>query len=340
MDSTQLYLTIPVADVLSWYGKRVDHRGYMYFSPFRDEAAPSMRVTVNPSDGTWVWADFGGTPSGGRKADGGGILHMICRMEGMDPSMEESKRRAMDVLRSIAESRGISVIREESRTERRRASKPAGIGIDSVSRHFSRKNLVSYLSVNRGIPEEVFGRYCSQVTYHPLSDSSRQFTVIGFPNNAGGWTLRGTGAPARSKKNYLSGISTFNSEGGHSSEEVPTSDRCVLFEGFIDFLSWLSWRGDVRPGMDVCVLNSTSNLVRARSWVLAHKVVRSFFDNDKAGDVATQWLETLCRESGKDFRDGRSAYAGYDDVNDAWCAELEKRFALSKEGGKSNGIRI
>lgn len=330
-----LLFTIPVADVLSWFGKRVDHRGYMYYSPFRDEAQPSMRVTVNPSDGTWMWADYGGSPELGKKADGGGCLDMVRRLGNF-----ANDEAAVAELKRIAASRGVSVIEEESRSARKAADKPAGIVVDDVSLRFTRRNLVRYADSERGIPEDVLSRYCRQVTYHARSNASRRFTVIGFPNNAGGYALRGTGAPQRSKRNSVSGISTFSPDGTFRPEGDVSSEKCVLFEGFFDFLSYMVWKGVKEPGMDACVLNSTSNLLQAKSWIVSHGSVRCFFDNDEAGEQATRKVESWCRKAGLDFKDGRTAYKGYDDVNEAWTAELSRRRERLKPPQEAQGASV
>ena len=206
--SNSLLFTIPVVDILSWFGKRADHRGYMYYSPFRDEAEPSMRVTVNPSSGTWMWADFGGSPEHGKKADGGGCLDMVRRLGNFS-----SDEEAFAELRKIASSRGLAVIEEESRKERVRAAKPSGVVVDDVNMRFTRRNLIKYAGEQRGIPESLLSRYCRQVTYHPRSNGTRHFTVIGFPNNAGGYALRGTGPSKTSKRNTESGITTIAADG-------------------------------------------------------------------------------------------------------------------------------
>ena len=338
INSNELIFTIPVVDVLSFYGKRVDHRGYMYYSPFREEAAPSMRVTVSPKDGTWVWADFGGGPDDGRKVSGGGIIDMVRLLEGLHDDTRENRSVAFRRLKEIASAKGFAVIESESRAERVRARRPAGIALDDVQEGFTRRNLVRYATESRGIPRSLLERYCRQVTYHSVSDPSRRYTVIGFPNNGGGFALRGTGAPARSKRNYLSGITTFSADGTHRPGGDVSSSRCALFEGFFDYLSWLAWRKVEEPGMDVCVLNSTSLITHARSWVLSHDVVRSFFDNDPAGDKATAALAAWCAEEGKDFRDGRGAYVGKDDVNEAWCEALSTVRRASVDAGQSRNI--
>ena len=319
----KLLLSIPVVDVLAHYGKRVDHRGYMYYSPFRDEATPSMRVTVNRADGTWMWADYGGVPSGGKFVDGGGCLDLVCRLGNLSGYGE-----AMAVLEEIAAGTGREVIRRESEAFRRQAPKASGIVIDAVSPEFTRRSLVRYATKVRGIPMSLLSRYCRQVTYHTKADASRTYTVIGFPNNAGGWALRGSGDGR--KINSVWGLSTIGSDGTLRKDASASSDKCLLFEGFMDFLSFLSWRGTDSPGADVCVMHSASNAVHVRDYVLAHDKVRTFFDNDEAGTRATEMVRAWCGEAGKDFKDGRTAYSEYNDVNDAWKEALQRRNGESR----------
>lgn len=300
-----------------------------------------MRVSVNSADGTWLWADYGGSPKSGKKVDGGGCLDMVCRLGNFS-----SYKDALKELERIAESRGMAVIEEESRVERKRAQKPTGIVLDSSGALFTRRALVRYAKEVRGIPEDILSRYCCQVTYHPRSKEGSQFTVIGFPNNEGGYALRGTGAASKSKFkskfSTASGITTIKADGSFSPKGGVSSDKCLLFEGFMDFMSYLVWKGVVVPGdADVCVLNSTSMVSYSRSWVESHSKVRTFFDNDKAGSKATEEVQSWCTGKGLDFKDGRSAYKGYKDLNEAWTAELERRRQVrERKAAKSTGKKI
>lgn len=329
----QLLFAVPVVDILSYFGKRIDHRSYMYYSPFREESEPSMRVTVNRNDGTWVWADYGGVPEGGRHVDGGGVLEMVRRLAGVS-----TDAAAMGVLEEIGRSRGIEVIREESRVERKKV-KDSGIVIDDVSGTFSRRSIRDYAVNVRCIPLPLLERYCRQVKYHSKADSSRFFTVIGFPNNAGGFAMRGSGE--NRKMNNVWGLTTLGPDGVLRKDASVASDKCALFEGFMDFLSYMAWRGAQEPGMDVCVLHSASNAVHAKGWVEAHGAVRCFFDNDDAGSRATELVASWC--GGKDFKDGRSAYAGHKDINEAWKEAVAKRKGQSRSEDRQPsgaGIKI
>ena len=318
----ELLLTTPVDRILAYFGRNTAHRSYMYYSPFRDEADPSMRVTVDRSTGRWYWADFGGSPAPGKKADGGGCLEMVRRLSGA-----ASDKEALEVLASINGSFPPEIGTEWKAPK----EKPSGIVIDKVSEVFDREFLVRYAERERGIPRELLERYCRQVTYHPKASPSRRFTVIGFPNNGGGYALRGT-APG-SKITTLCDITTLGPSGAMIPDEDPGALRCYVFEGFMDFLAWLAWRNESVPGADVCVLNSVSNLRKATGWLYSHGVIRCFLDNDPAGREAYDRICEACQ--GRDVKDGSTAYRGYKDLDEAYVSHLK---ALRKDGGK--GLRI
>ncbi len=276
-----------------------------------------MRVTVNPNDGTWVWADFGGTPENGQKTDGGGILHMVKRLGNVT-----SDKEAFEILEEIARKHGINVIKEEIKTNKKQ-SKDSGIVIEDVSMTFNRKALLNYGTQTRRIPKNTLEHYCRQVRLHYKSSPNKSYYFIGFPNNAGGYAMRGTGK--NQKLNNIWGLSTISPDGTLMKNAATKSDKCAIFEGFMDFLSYLSWRNVKTPGMDICILHSASNTIHAKEWILSHKNVRTFFDNDEAGQKATDMIEKWCNENGIDFKDGRIAYANHNDINEAWKTVTESR---------------
>ena len=65
-------LSIPVATVLEHFGCRTDHRGQMYFSPFRDEREPSFHVS-----------DPGGRVDWSRASDSGPYREGIAAVEAL-----------------------------------------------------------------------------------------------------------------------------------------------------------------------------------------------------------------------------------------------------------------
>ena len=70
-------------------------------------------------------------------------------------------------------------------------------------------------------------------------------------------------------------------------------DGCMIFEGFMDFLSYLTMNKQAEPQMDTVVLNSANQLKRAVSFLSRHSVIQAYLDNDTAGK---QVLSEICRE--------------------------------------------
>ena len=129
--------------------------------------------------------------------------------------------------------------------------------------------MVSYLT-GRGIDPAIARTYCREVRY---TIGGKEYFAVGFRNDAGGWELRS----ARFK-------------GGSSPKHITTldngSDMAMAFEGFIDFLSYLSLKGNPSPSIDSIVLNSVTNLHKAVPFFSRHRVVHAFLDNDDAGQKA------------------------------------------------------
>ena len=134
--------------------------------------------------------------------------------------------------------------------------------------------LVGYLA-SRGIVPPVAAAFCREVRYEI---NGRAFFAVGFRNDAGGWELR-----------------SERFKGGSSPKHITTldngSDTAMAFEGFIDFLSYLSLKGNPSPSIDSIVLNSVTNLHKAVPFFSRHRVVHAFLDNDDAGRKALARLE-------------------------------------------------
>jgi len=129
--------------------------------------------------------------------------------------------------------------------------------------------LISYLS-RRGINADAAQNQCVEVYY---SIGNQEYFAIGFKNDAGGYELR---------NRYFKGsvspkdITTFS---------LPTDD-CMIFEGFMDYLSYLTIHQLLKPQTDTVVLNSTAHLNRAMTFLKNHILVHAHLDNDDAGKKA------------------------------------------------------
>ena len=166
--------------------------------------------------------------------------------------------------------------------------------------------LIGYL-VSRGIVPSVAAAFCREVRYEV---NGRAFFAVGFRNDAGGWELR-----------------SERFKGGSSPKHITTldnrSDTVIAFEGFMDFLAYLSLKHPERLRIDAAVLNSVVNLPKAIPFLSRHPVIHAFFDNDEAGRKTTSDLIRLCPRS--EVIDQSHFYRGYKDVNDYLITRIKSR---------------
>lgn len=165
--------------------------------------------------------------------------------------------------------------------------------------------LVSYLS-SRGIAPAVASSYCREVHY---AIGGRNYFAVGFRNDAGGWELRsecfrGCVSPKQ--------ITTIDNR----------SDTVVAFEGFMDFLSFLSMKPNEWQHIDVAVLNSVVHIPKAIPFLERHAMIHVFFDNDEAGRKATAELKRLCPNS--IVIDRLHLYREHKDLNEFWQAKQSR----------------
>ena len=268
---------------------KYERNGYgMYLSPLREERTPSFKVDYVRN----LWYDFG-------LGEGGTLLTLVMRLERCDS--REAVRRLQNGEKRDAGSASLS----PSVGERpavggpspvmRPATVPAlRVLSDAPLRHPA---LVGYLA-SRGIVPSVAAAFCREVRYEV---NGRAFFAIGFRNDAGGWELR-----------------SERFKGGSSPKHITTidnrSDTVIAFEGFMDFLAYLSLKHPERLRIDATVLNSVVNLPKAVPFLSRHPVIHTFFDNDEAGRKATADLIRLCPRS--EVIDQSSFYSGHKDVND------------------------
>ena len=162
-----------------------------------------------------------------------------------------------------------------------------------------------------------------------LTDGKPYFAV-GFPNRSGGYEIR--------NKFFKGCIAPKDIT--HIRQEQPR-ETCCLFEGFMDYLSFLTLRLERCPerpeldGQDYIVLNSTASLSKAIRPLGDYEHIHCFLDNDKAGMEAVQELR---EEYGMRIRDASHIYGGYNDLNDYLCgkrSEQAERWQEKPEPEKS-----
>ena len=277
---------------------KYERNGYgMYLSPLREERTPSFKVDYVRN----LWYDFG-------LGEGGTLLTLVMRLERCDS--REAVRRLQNGEKRDAGSASLSpsvgerpAVGGPSPVVRLAAVPALRILSDDPLRHPA---LIGYL-VSRGIVPSVAAAFCREVRYEV---NGRAFFAVGFRNDAEGWELR-----------------SERFKGGSSPKHITTidnrSDTVIAFEGFMDFLAYLSLKHPERLRIDATVLNSVVNLPKAVPFLSRHPVIHTFFDNDEAGRKATADLIRLCPRS--EVIDQSSFYSGHKDVNDYLTARIKDR---------------
>jgi len=99
---------------------------------------------------------------------------------------------------------------------------------------------------------------------------------------------------------------------------------CYLFEGFMDYLSFLTIRVRNNPQyprldtQDYVILNSVSNLAKAESILETYTRIGCFLDNDTAGRSTCKKLK---EKFGERLLDKSLYYRDYKDLNDYLCGK-------------------
>ena len=230
----------------------------MYRSPLREETHPSFKVDTEKN----LWIDYG-------EGRGGSIIDLCMRMEGC--TLSEAIRR----LRQNASDDGTYSFLNDfvpNNTQPAMAVNGARRMIeisDTLPPH-----LQDYLTKERCINLEKAMPFLKCISYEVRS---RLYQAIGFANLSGGYELRddktfkGTIAPKD-----ITPIFTDRTE------------PVCIFEGFMDFLSFLSMKEEITN--HCLVMNSVSNVARTIRYLndrhLTH--IRAFLDNDEAGRRTVQ----------------------------------------------------
>ena len=230
----------------------------MYRSPLRAETYPSFKVDTEKN----LWIDYG-------EGRGGSIIDLCMRLEGC--TLSEAIRRlgqnapdngTYSFLNCLAPNNTQPVMVANGARRLIEIS-------DTLPPH-----LQDYLTKERCINLEKAMPFLKCICYEVRS---RLYQAIGFANLSGGYELRddktfkGTIAPKD-----ITPIFTDRAE------------PVCIFEGFMDFLSFLSMKKEITN--HCLVMNSVSNVARTIRYLndrhLTH--IRAFLDNDEAGRRTVQ----------------------------------------------------
>jgi hypothetical protein len=157
------------------------------------------------------------------------------------------------------------------------------------------ENIKKYL-FNRGLHGQEIYDYCNEITY---SNKGRMYKSLGFKNRIGGFELRDEGFKSCFGKKDI----TFYDFG---------QQNLSVFEGFIDFLSYLMLPEFEIKEANYLIMNSLSMIPRIDEIIKNHEKCYYFLDNDLAGKSAFESLKSRFEHQ----IDKSGFYAAHKDLND------------------------
>ena len=282
----------------------------MYRSPLREETHPSFKVDMEKN----LWIDYA-------ESRGGSIIDLCMRLEGCTLS-EAICRLGQNVSGNTAH-RYSSPKNETSispkQTENTMASGTRRLisMSDTLPPH-----LQEYLTKERCIDLEKAAPFLNCISYEVRG---RRYEAIGFANSSGGYELRdnhlfkGTVAPKDITPIF-------------EDMEQPV----CLFEGFMDFLSFLSMKGEVTN--QCLVMNSVSNVARSIHYLNKRNItsVRAFLDNDDAGRKAVQEFVN----EGFKVEDMAVYYKDFKDLNEYHISRVREHEKSQNTSNKIKQVKL
>lgn len=257
-----------------------------YLSPFRHETAPSFKVSMTGN----AWYDFG-------LGKGGNIIDLAMhyfQVSSVAAALAELER-CMGGAVSSAPPAPPPVLRPTIELK------------DSLTvrkiQPLQNTALTDYLQA-RGIPVEVAHPYLQEMYY---TRAEKHFFALAFPNQSGGWELR---------NRYFKGSTGSKDISFIQPAGLEASAAVMVFEGFMDYLSYLVWKKTVQPSTPVIVLNSTAMAEKAITTIRDRGIqhIHLALDHDASGRVVTAQFQLQL--SGLHVADQSALYTGYKDFNE------------------------
>lgn len=287
--------SIPLAAFLSQLGHEPAARKgtrLWYKSPLRQEQTPSFKVETTLN----CWYDFG-------IGRGGNIIGLAAEL------YQSTDLRYL--MRCIANSYPVPSVQTVASSFPQRHSAPSMERFAVVP--LKHRALVAYLQ-ERGIPAHIAKVKCKEAHY---SVNGRSYFAVAFENVSGGCELRNRyfkGCRGRKDISYL----PWSRDG--------PSTECVVFEGFIDYLSALTL--GIISGADAIILNSVVNVNKAVPYLKDYTAINCYLDNDNAGQSA---LAELTAIYGSIVIDRSTLYSEFNDLNDSLVNQSFTKNTLSNE---------
>jgi len=247
---------------------------YWYCSPLRNEQTPSFAVWESGTKN--VWFDHG-------TGTGGGLVDLVCKLYNVDVTgallIIAGQKQITNPFYSdqppISESSKISIYKEAT---------------------INNSYLVRYIK-NRGISLDLATLYTREIYY---TVNEKKYFAIGFQNDLGGYELRTEHFKGSSS---LKGITTIKGN----------THTLNIFEGFFDFLSFLTWSKVTETPGTCIILNSVVNLPKIYRALPNYLNINLYLDNDPSGRETVKKIQNVQPYT---KNQAEIIYPGFKDFND------------------------
>ena len=269
----------------------------MYHSPYREDNKASFKVDYDKN----LWVDYG-------TGEGGSIIDLVMKME------KCSFLEAVNKLENYSAYMHISNNEDNfSSFHGNKFSNKLENKIENII-PITHPKLVTWVR-ERGIELTLANFYCREIHYQT---GDNNYFSIGFRNDKGGYELS----------------SPPNFKGCFPPKEITTyrngKESCLVFEGFWDFLSYLTIQKVEKPKHDVAVINSVANVQKTMDFLKSHKEIYTYLDNDEAGRNATKLIQSIHST----VYNHSTNYSEYKDLNDYLRGKKQVAKKVKKQGRK------
>lgn len=265
---------IPIENLLDKLGykpKATKPNELWYISPFRDERTPSFKVSTNLN----LWHDFA-------DGQGGDIIRLVEKLHNLTfkEAIEELAR-----LTGYTEDKEYKPkpIQQKTATKNQAKEKAEIRKLQPLQN----EALIEYLK-SRKVNIDIAKNYIQEIYY---SNDNKNYFALAFKNDSGGYEIRSKYFQG-SLKGYPKDITTLKSQ-----SQNPNKNTLLIFEGFIDFLSFFTvanMKSIEGLQYDVIVLNSLSFIPKLINETFPNNPqyteLHCYLDTDDAGRKAVNTL--------------------------------------------------
>jgi hypothetical protein len=293
---------LPIKEIVESFGLTEGlFKGYeiWYRSPFRSEDKPSFKINTK----TNRWYDFGKSSKAG-----GTVIDFIvelkqCSINEALAFIDSSGRIPTEFNRKPLFSFPEQAAKKTGDVVEQTKNLVPELKLEILNiKPLNNPALLQYLSL-RKVNTLIAQKYIQEI-YIRNNHTSKTYFALCFKNDSGGYEWR---------NKYMRGV-MGNKDITHI-KVSPNSTKFALFEGFIDFVSYLTYLKDENPLTDYIILNSVTMINKAVSLVKdkGYTDLYLYLDNDEAGDIAVNQLQELLKVN---LHDQRSEYKSFKDFND------------------------